>query len=633
MRHGLARSAFMSALLAALALPVLAAPAPAPAAGSGEAIYQQRCAVCHEGNVPKAPRREALGKMSAELLWFAITRGDMTERAAGLSAVEKSALIDYLAPEGSSEIPADSPTAYCKRSGPRHPLFSSQGRWNGWGNGPAQWRFQSARDAGLTAGEVPRLALKWAFAFPGVTKMAGEPAIEGGRLFIGSTGRKVYSLDAREGCLYWGFQTEYPVRTGMTLGSAGHTRAVFFGDQGGYAYALEASTGRVLWRTRVEDYLDAFITGTPALAGHTLLVPAASNEDAFGALPTYPCCRFRGSVSALDAESGKLLWKTYTISQAPQPVRKNSAGAQMWAPSGAGVWTSPTIDEAHERFYVTTANSNSPPAAETADAFIAFDLRTGALLWSKQMTAGDAYTLACDAPAPYSANCPGAKGPDFDFASSAMLVRLASGKRALIAGQKSGMLHAIDPDADGRVLWQERVGHGGHIGGIQWGSATDGKTVYVALSDIGLQPAAAGSPGAQPMLGTWIKNDPNQGGGLSAFDVATGQLLWHTPHPGCMDHPGCSPAQSAAVTVIPGAVFSGGVDGHLRAYRASDGRIIWDVDTERRYTTVDGVPGTGGSIDGPGPVIVDGMVYVNSGYAYFGGAPGNVLLAFSVGGK
>jgi len=625
MRHALARSALIGALLGALALPALAA-------GNGEAIYRERCASCHEGNVPKAPEREALRKMSAEVIWYAITRGDMAERVTGLSAVDKSALVNYIAPEGSSEIPAGSTTAYCKKSEPRHPFFGSEGRWNGWGNGSSQWRFQSAHDARLTVDEVPKLGLKWAFAFPGVTKMAGEPAIEGGRLFAGSTGRKVYSLDARSGCLYWSFQTENPVRTGMTLGSVGHARAVFFGDQGGYAYALEAATGRMLWMTRVEDYPDALITGTPVLAGHTLLVPAASNEDAFGALPTYPCCRFRGSVSALDTQSGKLLWKSYTIAQAPQPVRKNAAGTQMWAPSGAGVWSSPTVDEAHGRLYVTTANSNSSPAAETSDAFVAFDLRTGVLLWSKQMTVGDAYTLACDLPGPYGANCPGAKGPDADFASSAMLVPVADGKRALIAGQKSGMLHAIDPDADGRVLWQQRVGHGGRIGGIQWGSATDGKNVYVALSDIGFQQAAAGSPGAQSMMGAWIKGDPNQGGGLSAFDVATGRLLWHTPHPGCM-RPGCSPAQSAAVTVIPGTVFSGGVDGHLRAYRANDGRIIWDVDTERSYLTVDGVPGTGGSIDGPGPVIVDGMVYVNSGYAYFADAPGNVLLAFSVDGK
>jgi polyvinyl alcohol dehydrogenase (cytochrome) len=266
-------------------------------------------------------------------------------------------------------------------------------------------------------------------------------------------------------------------------------------------------------------------------------------------------------------------------------------------------------------------------------AAVAFDLRTGALLWSKQMTTGDSYTLACDLPGPYGANCPGPKGPDADFASSAILVRLANGKRALIAGQKSGMLHAIDPDADGRMLWQQRVGKGGRVGGIQWGSATDGKTVYVALSDVGIGPATAATPGAQPALGGFAKLDPSQGGGLFAFDAATGRLLWHTPHPGCMNRPGCSPSQSAAVTLIPGVVFSGGLDGHLRAYRTSDGHIIWDVDTERSYATVDGVKGNGGSIDGPGPVVAGSMVYVNSGYSYLGWTPGNVLLAFSVDGK
>lgn len=626
MRHGLTRSAFAGVLLAMLALPTFAAV-------DGEAIYGQHCAACHEGNVPKAPRRAALQAMSAEALWFALTRGGMSQQAAALSAVDKNALIDYLAPAGSSDIPADSPIAYCKRTRPRRSIFGSRGRWDGWGNGPSEWRFQSAHDTGLTVDQVPKLALKWAFAFPGVTKMAGEPAIEGGRLFIGSTGRKVYSLDARTGCIYWSFQTEYPVRTGMALGSAGHTHAVFFGDQGGYAYAIEASTGRALWTRRVEDYPDALITGTPVLAGGTLLVPVASNEDAYGALPTYPCCRFRGSVSALDAKSGQVLWKSYTIPQPPRPVRKNSAGTQMWAPSGAGVWTSPTVDAAYDRFYVTTANSNSAPAAKTADAFIAFDLHTGALLWSKQMTEGDAYTLACDLPGPYGANCPGPKGPDFDFASSAMLIPLANGKRALIAGQKSGMLHAIDPDAGGRLLWQQRVGHGGRVGGIQWGSATDGRSVYVALSDVQIRPVPPGTPGAQSALGTSLELAPDSGGGLFAFDVASGTLRWYTAHPGCHGKPGCSPAQSAAVTVIPGVVFSGGLDGHLRAYDSRNGRIIWDVDTERNYETVDGVPGRGGSLDGPGAVVVGGMLYVDSGYAYLGSAPGNVLLAFSVDGK
>ncbi|MGH8261577.1 MAG: PQQ-binding-like beta-propeller repeat protein, partial [Steroidobacteraceae bacterium] len=347
-----------------------------------------------------------------------------------------------------------------------------------------------------------------------------------GRLFIGTTGREVYSLDASSGCVYWQFHDDSPVRTAISVGRAGDRDAIFFGDQHAKAYALDADSGKLLWTTQVESYPDALITGAPTLVGNRLYVPVASNEDAYGASPKYPCCKFRGSVSALDAATGRILWKSYTIAQAPHPTRKSAAGTQLWGPSGAGVWTSPTVDEAHHRLYVTSGNSHSDPAASTSDAFIAFDLRSGRLLWSHQSTGRDAYTLACDLPPPYRVNCPTENGPDFDFASSAMLVSLPGGHRLLIAGQKSGVLHAIDPDADGRVVWERTVGHGGRVGGIQWGAATDGRNVYVALSDVKIRPVPPGTPGAQSALGASLELDPNVGGGLFAFDLRSGRLLW-----------------------------------------------------------------------------------------------------------
>jgi polyvinyl alcohol dehydrogenase (cytochrome) len=95
----------------------------------------------------------------------------------------------------------------------------------------------------------------------------------------------------------------------------------------------------------------------------------------------------------------------------------------------------------------------------------------------------------------------------------------------------------------------------------------------------------------------------------------------------------CSPAQSAAVSAFPGIAFSGSVDGHMRAYSTTDGKVVWDYDTEHPYETVNGVEARGGSLDGPGPAIGGGLVLFNSGYHTAGGAPGNVLLAFSVDGK
>jgi len=169
---------------------------------------------------------------------------------------------------------------------------------------------------------------------------------------------------------------------------------------------------------------------------------------------------------------------------------------------------------------------------------------------------------------------------------------------------------------------------------VQWGSAADEANVYVAVSDVGMKAVPPATAGAQKsVFGTPMKLDPNQGGGLYALNQTTGEIVWHAAHPGCGDRPGCSPAQSAAVTAIPGVVFSGGLDGHLRAYAAKSGEIIWDVDTMQDYATINGVPAHGGSLDGPGPVIAGGILYANSGYTNYGTAPGNVLLAFSVDGQ
>jgi len=362
-------------------------------------------------------------------------------------------------------------------------------------------------------------------------------------------------------------------------------------------------------------------------------VPTSSAEKVLAADPRYPCCTFRGGITALDAATGKLLWRSYAITEAPQPVGKSAAGTQLWGPSGAGIWSSPTIDLKQQMVYATTGDGHSDPAADASDAFVALRVASGERAWVRQMTAGDAYNIGCELPTPV--NCPKAKGPDFDFGSSPILVELANGKRALIAGQKSGVVYAIDPDREGAALWQTRVGRGSALGGVQWGSAVDGDHVYVAVSDEATQVVPPEAQGAQKgeYGGLSFRLDPTVGGGLFALSLETGEVVWHTPHPGCGDVPGCSPAQSAAVTAIPGFVFSGGVDGHLRAYSAKTGAIVWDVGTQQTYAAVNRVPAHGGSLDGPGAVVVDGMLYVNSGYTKSGTTPGNVLLAFSVNGQ
>ena len=615
-----------------------------PAKDDGETFYRERCASCHDAGISRAPSRDALGKIPQGDIRDALTGGVMRAQGAALTATQIDAVSSYLSnlhitrdygvpglPPAAAGVLID-PCLNADRLGAFMPE-ANEPYWNGWGVDVTQRRFQPEVMAGLRVDQVPRLKLKWAFGYEDANQAYAQPTIVGGRIFVGSAGRRVYSINAKSGCIYWSIHTDFAVRTAITIGAHGDGWAVYFGDQHGNAYAVDAATGELLWKTRVDEHPSAQITGAPVLVGDKLFVPASSLEEVAGADAKDECCKFRGSLSALDTATGKVIWKSYTIAEEPRPVRKNSQGVQLWGPSGAGIWSSPSVDLKNHMIYVTTGDNYSDPPTDTSDAFMALNVETGKLAWASQMNSGDAYNVDCEIPGPKRVNCPTAKGPDFDFGSSPILVELSSGRRALVAGAKSGIVYAVDPDHQGKLLWKTRLGHGGTLGGVQWGSAADTENVYVALSDVQRRAAPPGSPnGRDSVFGVPYELDPNAGGGLFALKLETGEIVWHTPHPGC-HKPGCSPAQSQAVTSIPGVVFSGGVDGHLRAYSAEDGKIIWDQDTERDYDTVNGVKAHGGSLDAPGAVIVGGILYVNSGYFFQGSTAGNVLLAFSVDGK
>jgi len=358
-----------------------------------------------------------------------------------------------------------------------------------------------------------------------------------------------------------------------------------------------------------------------------LYVPVSSYESVLPLKPTYECCTFRGSIAALDAETGKVIWKTYMIDDAAQPTSKSKTGAQMRGPSGVAIWSTPTVDERLDRLYIGTGNNYSDPVTPRSDAVVALDRRTGAILWSRQFTTGDAYNSGCDIPG--KANCPASDGPDADFGQPPILVSLPNGRRALVIGQKSGDAHALDPDRDGALLWSVNVGSGGKLGGIHWGSASDGRHMYVALG--GQQMRFL--PDTTVKEGFRMEPDPAQGGGVFALNLLDGKIVWKAPPASCDQRPRCSPAQSAALTVIPGVVFSGALDGHVRAYSTATGKVVWDVDTVRDFTTTDGTRARGGSLDVAGPVVAGGVLFVMSGYALYAAIPGNVLLAFSVDGK
>ena len=599
------------ALAAALGVTGLAS-APGFAQQNGELLYSKNCAQCHDQGSLKAPPLSVTSALPADAILNTLESGSMAVVAKGLSQADKPAIAQFVSNKRTEQ---KTDGGGCKEAAGALALDGAQ--WNGWGNGVTNSRFQSAKSAALTPEAVRHLKLKWAFGFPATLSANAQPTTVGGRIFVAGGDRKVYALDAITGCVHWAFATDTLVRTAISVGPLeGGDAAIYFGDAVANAYAVRASSGTLIWKVKIETHPTARITGAPTLYSGALYVPVSSTEEGVGSRANYVCCTFRGSIVALDAATGRQIWKTYTIDQEPRPTT-NAAGAPFYGPSGAAVWTAPTVDAKRQALYVATGNSFSNPPADTSDAILALDLNTGAKLWHYQTTPGDSFMIGCFRRT--KVNCPDRNGPDHDFAQSPILVTLSDGRRLLVAGQKSGMVYALDPDQQGKLVWQTRVGKGGALGGPMWGSAADQDHVYVANSDTRMMPGSA------------TDLDPSSGGGLFSLELASGKIAWKIPPFACGERKQCSPAQSAAVTVIPGVVFSGGVSGYLRAFATSDGSLLWELDTASDYATVNGVAAHGGAIDGPGPTIVGGMLYATSGYATWGGLAGNVLLAFSVG--
>ena len=582
---------------------------------SGSDVYQQRCAQCHDNSAAtRAPSRDTLQKMPTSRILRTLDFGLMMGAAYPLTREERSAVANYLGTKGPE--PGPPPAAFCSAA---KPVLSGEaaGNWNGWSPSPENTRYQA--HGGITKAQVPHLKLKWAYGFAGDVTAFAAPTYLNGTIFVGSAGGVVQALEAKTGCLHWTFQANGPVRSGIVAVQNGSAYSLLFGDQIGWFYSLEAKTGRLLWKKRIDEQEATRLTGTPAVYQGVIFVGAASWEETRSIEPHYACCTFRGSVTALRAKDGSQVWKTYTI-DAPQKRGVNSAGTQNWGPSGAPVWSAPTIDAKRGVMYVTTGDNYSSPSTATSDAVMALDIASGKIRWTQQTNPNDAYTSACRTRGP---NCPQEDGPDFDFGSSALLLALPGGKEVLVAGQKSGVVYGLDPEQKGKILWQTRVGQGGKNGGVQWGMASDGQAVYAAVSDSAAVQNTSGAIGGANF-------DPAKGGGLTALRPADGAKIWFAaPKPCDPPKPGCSPAQGQAVTAIPGVLFSGSLDGHMRAFAADDGKVLWDFDTAKSYSAVNKVETKGGSLDGAGPVVAGGMLFVNSGYPRNGGMPGNVLLAFA----
>jgi polyvinyl alcohol dehydrogenase (cytochrome) len=586
----------------------------------GAPIYHSRCQSCHEGQAPKAPSRTFVEMMAPEAIHRALTIGVMRRQATGLTDADARHVAEYLSgvPFGAPQPPV----APACNGAAAHFDLTHEPDIAGWGFTPQNTHYIPSDAAQLAVSDIPRLKLKWAFAYPGAVRARSRPTFAYGALFVGSQSGAVYALDARTGCIRWTFETTAEVRTPIVVPpSQGTLKRAFFGDLIGRVYAVEATTGHELWRRRIDDHPSATVTGAPVLHDGVLYVAVSSLEEGT-ADPSYACCTFRGSVVALDAATGRRLWKRYSIDEAPRQSGVTKAGTKIFSPSGAAIWNTPTLDAKRGLLYVGTGNNYTGPANARSNSVLALDLKTGPVAWHWQIVAGDAWNVGCMVGLD---SCPANSGPDFDIGSGTMLGALPDGSERLFVGLKSGMVISVDPAQHDRAIWSNRIGRGSIQGGIQFGMAYDGTRLYVPISDMGNTMDAsnkardAGAGPARP--------------GLYALDPTTGKLVWESPADDvCKGRAYCDAGILASIAAIPGAVFAGHMDGRLRAYDSASGRVLWQYDTTADAPALGGATARGGSIGGGGPVVHDGMLYSNSGYGLYFHMPGNALLAFSVDG-
>jgi len=622
----LSLAAVLLALVAALLTPATGRAAGAPTAEEtsgvipsksrfplGDTVYRLNCAGCHDTGVGRAPQRVVLSFMTPEAIHRALTSGSMSAQGSALSEEQRRAVAQHVT---NAEIGAAQDLPELKMCNGEHAVFDRDNTppFANWGLDKQGSHAIPSDVAGISKANVGSLKLKWTFGFFGANRARSQPALGGGAIFVGAQDGTVYALDRETGCVRWSFVASAEVRTGIVLSpwNAADQDArplAFFGDFAGNAYAVEAFTGKLVWKVAADPHPAAVLTGTPSLHEDTLFVPASSLEEASAASPDYLCCNFRGSVLALDAATGAEKWRTYLVDE-PTRQEPEADGTVFLGPSGVAVWTAPVIDAERGLLYVTTGDNYSNPATDLSDAVVALDLQSGEVKWHYQVTAGDAWNVACYVEIN---NCPEDAGPDYDFGAAPVLAKGKDGRQYLLAGQKSGIAYAFDPDTH-ELIWQVRLGRGGAAGGIHFGIAASDGRLFVPVSDL-----PTGEPADFPL-------SP----GVYALDIASGERLWDAPSPNaCGERKQCIKGYAAAIAATSELLFAGSDDGHLRIFDTATGEVLWDFDAVTDFETVNGVKAHGGAFSGgSAPIVEGGQVIVPSGYGFSSKMTGNVLLVF-----
>lgn len=579
-------------------------PEAAAAAERGRPLYEKNCASCHDRPTGRTPHREALVFRTPEAVLRALEQGAMRPMARGIARADLPAIVAYLTGALPQSRPIPKPT-YCRGASKLSPVGPDD--WPDLGRDLANTRY--APRSGIDAKDVAKLVLDFAFAIPG--DATGPVSVVGDRIYLAAGTGEVMALDAKTGCTHWSHPTERLVRSVSVATLSNGRTLVFYGDGRAFATALDARTGKQLWSTAIDDHALAKVTAAPSVFGDRVYVPMSTIEDPLQHVPEYPCCTSRGSVSALDAKTGKILWKQYTVRDEPKPVKDQPGkGPKLSAPAGGAVFSPLTLDPRRGAVYAATAASYDDGFWPDAQSIVAYDMQTGARRWARMFKAPEAVE-ACRKSGTES-DCRN----NFDFAAPAVLQTLPNGKEILIAAQKNGIAHGLDPDVEGAVLWSTRYSKGTDLGGLMYGMASDGGLAYLPISDT---PHSFTQPPGLP-------------GGLAALDPSDGVIRWLRPaeKPTCAwgsEH--CLSGSIAAASAIPGVVFQSSSDGWLRARATGDGEVLWRFDTAQPVAAVNGVEARGGQLQGWPVVAAHGALFVVSG-ASTQAEPGNALLVFRV---
>lgn len=619
------------AAASAAAKPTAATVAPVTAAQAvalGEKVYQANCAACHDHpETTRAPSKDNLKAMRYQFISYALTEGRMKLQGASLTQETRGALIDYLVGREAAKG-EDWPTKLACDGARAKVDLSGQAPVTTFGYDRNNTRTLTAQQAGLTKAQLSNMELAWALAIPSGATMRANPAIVGKTMYLPvSDAGALYALDigADKPCVKWTYSAGAPLRTSAAFGKIADGRDVIaFSGLDATVHVVDARSGKAIWTKNVASYSFSLTTGTPVVLADRIIVPVAQYEISVAGDNSQKCCTNHGFVLSLDPKNGAQQWRYDTMEEA-KPTRDRGDGKMLYGPSGAPIWNSPSVDLKRRLVFVGTGEANSAPVSKNTDALIAIGLDDGKERWSLQATERDIFTSGCGpTPKPTQLNCEkDTVYRDVDFGASTIIAKRPDGSEVLLGGQKSGTVWALEPET-GKVVWKREIGTGGPLGGVHWGIAYDGATVYAPISNAG-RPLPGG-----PAI------PPDYKPGLYAIDVKDGAVKWsYLPQADCAGDrpqrmPQCARAigLSAAPAVIDGAVVTGALDGYLRVHNSKDGHVLWQFDTARSFTTVNGVAGAGGSIDAAAITAANGMLFVNSGYGMFGQKAGNVFLAF-----